>query len=169
MDCPDGQPFSYSGKHYQVVDSPALAKPVQQPHPPILIGGSGPNRTPRLAARYAAEFNTAFQPPEVCRQQFDRVREACQVAGRDSSSMTMSVALVVCCGRSDAELARRAESIHRQVHQLREHGLAGSPAEVVDNIGSCAQAGAQRLYFQVLDLDDLAHLDLLASALLPKV
>ena len=91
------------------------------------------------------------------------------MAGRDSSSMTMSVALVVCCSRSDAELARRAESIHRQVHQLREHGLAGSPAEVVDNIGSCAQAGAQRLYFQVLDLDDLAHLDLLASEVLPKV
>ncbi|HEU0168821.1 MAG TPA: LLM class F420-dependent oxidoreductase [Chloroflexota bacterium] len=169
---PAGQTFSYSGEHYQVADSPALPKPVQAAyggHPPILIGGSGPKRTPRLAARYAAEFNTAFQPPDVCSDQYDRVREACQAVGRDPSSMTMSVALVVCCGRSEGEIARRAEAIHRQVDELRENGLAGSPAEVVDKIGAYAEAGVQRLYFQVLDLDDLSHIELLATAVLPKV
>src|SRR5687768_12581759 len=59
---PAGERFSYSGRHYSVVDSPALPKPVQSPRPPVIIGGGGPKRTPRLAAQFADEFNLPFSP-----------------------------------------------------------------------------------------------------------
>ena len=58
---PIGERFSYTGEHYELSDSPALPKPVQQP-PPVIVGGTGPRRTPRLAARFASEFNMPFSP-----------------------------------------------------------------------------------------------------------
>lgn len=81
----------------------------------------------------------------------------------DPSSLVWSTALVVCCGQSDAEVARRAGAIGRDVDELRQNGLAGSPAEVLDKLGTYAAAGAERFYLQVLDLTDLDHLHLLAD------
>ena len=80
---PDGATFTLEGRHYQVVDSPALPKPVQRPGPPIIVGGHGAKRTPRLAATYAAEFNLAFSSLEETGTQFERVRAACEAQGRD--------------------------------------------------------------------------------------
>ena len=74
-----------------------------------------------------------------------------------------SSALVVCVGKDDAEVARRAAAIGREAGELRAHGVAGTPAEAVDTLGRYAEAGAERVYFQVLDLADLDHLDLIAS------
>ena len=164
-----GEKFSYQGAHYQVTDSPALPKPVQRPRPPVIVGGHGPRRTPALAARYADEFNIAFSPAGVVAAQFGRVREACSAAGRDPSALVYSTAQVICCGKDEATLSRRAASIGREVAELRANGLAGSPAEVVDKIGTFAEAGAQVCYLQVLDLDDLDHLADIAAAVLTQV
>jgi F420-dependent oxidoreductase-like protein len=164
-----GGKFSYQGTHYQVTDSPALPKPVQRPRPPVIVGGHGPRRTPALAARYADEFNIAFSPAGVVAAQFGRVREACSAAGCDPSALVYSTAQVICCGKDEATLSRRAASIGREVAELRANGLAGSPAEVVDKIGTFAEAGAQVCYLQVLDLDDLDHLADIAAAVLPQV
>lgn len=166
---PVGERFSYSGRHYTLVDSPALPKPVQSPHPPVLMGGFGPRRTPRLAAHHADEFNIGFVPVERAAEQFARVREACERIGRDPGSLRLSVALTVCCGRDAAEVARRAAATGQDLDGLRTSGLAGTPAEVVDRIGAYGATGASRVYLQVLDLDDLAHLDLLAGEVLPRV
>jgi len=166
---PEDQTFSYPGKHYQLVDSPALPKPVQRPNPPIIIGGGGAKRTPRLAARYADEYNFGFQQVEPTAAAFERAREACRAIGRDPAALTYSVAQVVCCGRTDAEVARRAQAIGREVDELKANGLAGSPDEVVEKIASFAAIGAERVYLQVLDLTDLAHLELLAAEVLPHV
>jgi F420-dependent oxidoreductase-like protein len=166
---PEGQTFSYNGSYYQVTDSPALPKPAQRPRPPVIIGGSGRRRTPALAARYADEFNANFMSPADSAGLFGRVREACEAAGRDPSSMIFSAAQTVCCGKDEAELARRAAAIGRGVTELRESGLAGTPSEIVDKIGAFAEAGASTLYLQVLDLSDLAHLELLAAAVMPQV
>jgi F420-dependent oxidoreductase-like protein len=165
---PEGQTFSYGGKYYTVTDSPGLPKPAQRPRPPVLIGGAGPKRTPRLAARYADEYNVPFDSRDDTAAAFDRVREACAAAGRDEASMTYSVAQVVCCGRDGAELARRAAAIGREPDDLRAHGLAGTVEEIADKIAEFAAVGAQRVYLQVLDLSDLDHLAALA-ALLPVV
>jgi len=166
---PPGESFSYAGKHYTVVDSPALPKPVTPHGPPVIIGGHGKRRTPQLAARYADEFNVGFSPPDVVRAQFARARAACEAIGRPSEELTCSTALVLCCGRDDAEVARRARSIGREVDELRENGVAGTPAECVEALGRFGAAGSQRTYLQVLDLADLDHLELVASEVMPQV
>jgi len=166
---PAGQTFSYDGGYYSLTDSPALPKPVQQPKIPVIIGGGGARRTPALAARYADEFNAAFRPATDAAAAFERVRGACAAEGRDPASMIFSTAQVVCCGKDAAELARRAAAIGRELSDLRENGLAGSPAEIVDKIGAYAEAGATTVYLQILDLADLDHVDLLASEVLPQV
>ena len=158
--------FSFAGEHYTLTDAPALPKPVQQPHPPIIIGGGGAKRTPRLAATYADEFNLPFHSVAETAARYDGVRAACEVTGR---SVLLSAAQVVCVGRDDPELARRAAAIGREPAELRLNGLAGSPSEVVDKIGQFAAAGASRVYLQVLDLADLDHLDLIAAEVAPHV
>ncbi|WBB60255.1 LLM class F420-dependent oxidoreductase [Streptomyces sp. WMMC500] len=165
---PGDETFSYSGTHYELRDSPALPKPVQSPLP-VLIGGMGAKRTPALAARYAAEFNVPFSSLEDTERQFARVREAAETAGRTPSDLVYSNALVACVGRDDAEVARRAAAIGRQVPELRENGLAGTPAEVVEKIGRYGAAGSQRFYLQILDLSDLDHLELIAAEVLRQV
>ncbi|MCZ7418365.1 LLM class F420-dependent oxidoreductase [Verrucosispora sp. WMMA2121] len=166
---PSGETFDFTGRHYQVVDSPALPKPVQRPHPPILLGGKGAKRTPQLAARYADEFNLPFVSIDETVAQFARVRAACADIGRDPEQLTWSNALVLCCGKDDAEVARRAAAIGREPDELRANGLAGTPAEVIDTIGRYAEVGSQRLYLQVLDLTDLDHLDLVAAEVMRQL
>ncbi|MEV0940396.1 LLM class F420-dependent oxidoreductase [Micromonospora wenchangensis] len=166
---PAGERFDFAGKHYPVTDSPALPKPVQQPRPPILLGGKGPKRTPRLAARYADEFNLPFVSVDETVAQFGRVRAACAEAGRDPGSLRWSNALVLCCGRDDAEVSRRAAVIGREPAELRQNGVAGTPAEVVDTIGRYAEAGSERIYLQVLDLADLDQLELVAAEVMPQL
>jgi F420-dependent oxidoreductase-like protein len=166
---PDDKPFSFDGAHYTVADSPALPKPAQRPGPPVIVGGSGPRRTPRLAAAYADEYNAAFDGVAGTQAAFDRVRAAVEAAGRPASSMIYSAAQVVCCARDDAELERRAAAIDREPGELRRNGLAGTPAEIVEKIGRFAEIGAERMYLQVLDLDDIEHLELIAAEVLPAV
>ncbi|KAB2363925.1 LLM class F420-dependent oxidoreductase [Actinomadura montaniterrae] len=165
---PDGETFSFAGEHYTLKDSPALPKPAQAGGPPVILGGLGPKRTPRLAAAYADEYNVPFHQVEDTGGAFDRVRAACRDAGR-TKPIVYSAAQVVCCGRDEAELARRADAIGRGVDELRQNGLAGTPAEVVEKIGRFGELGAERIYLQVLDLSDLDHLELLASEVLAKV
>ena len=165
---PPGRTFDFTGRHYVLEGSPALPKPVQSPLP-LVVGGMGRRRTPELAARYATEFNLPFAPLDDVRTQLGRVRAACEAIGRDADDLVRSAALVVCVGRDDAEVARRAAAIGREVGELRENGLAGSPAEVVEKVGTYAEAGVQRFYLQVMDLADLAHLELVAAEVAPQL
>ncbi|MBF4162292.1 LLM class F420-dependent oxidoreductase [Nocardioides sp. CBS4Y-1] len=163
--------FSFDGEHYPVTDSPGLPKPVQRDGhaggPPVLIGGMGKKRTPALAAQYADEFNLPFVPFEAGLEQHDRVRRACETIDRDPATLTHSAALVLCVGETEAELARRAEAIGREVEELRENGFAGLVDEVVEKAARYATSGQSRLYLQMLDLGDLDHLRLVAERVVP--
>ncbi len=161
------EPFSFEGGHYRVVDSPGLPKPVQRPRPPIIMGGFGAKRTPRLAARFADEYNVPFRALDDTGPAYRRVLEACEAAGRDS--IVLSAAQTVCAGADDAEIARRARAIGQDEAELRAIGLAGTPAEILDKVGRFAELGAERIYLQVMDLSDLDHLELLAAEVLPHV
>ncbi|MGH9019865.1 MAG: LLM class F420-dependent oxidoreductase [Acidimicrobiales bacterium] len=164
-----GSTFNFSGEHYSLSESPALPKPVQSPRPPIIIGGHGRRVTPRLAATYADEFNVPFAPFDVCQSQYDLVDAACEVSGRDPASLVRSAAQVVCCGRDDAEVARRASRIGRDAAELADSGLAGTPAQVVEKARMLQSTGATRLYLQVLDIDDLDHVRLIAAEVAPHL
>lgn len=167
---PVGERFSYEGRTVTIEDSPALPKPTQQPHPPIIIGGHGKRRTPALAATFADEFNLAFPTIEDTIAQFARVDEACRTIGRDPAELVHSVALVACVGRDEAELRRRADAIGRDVGALRSQGLAGTPDEVVDCLGQWHErTGATRFYLQMLDMGDLAHTELVAAEVIPQL
>lgn len=165
---PPGESFSFTGRHYRLTDCPALPKPIQSP-PPIIVGGLGPRRTPALAARFAAEFNTPFLRPDDAERQFQRVRTACEHAHRDPDELVYSAAVTVCCGEDEATLARRAARIGRQLGELRANGAAGTPSEVVQRLREYADAGAQRAYLQVIDFDDLEHIELIASEVMPQL
>ena len=166
---PAGERFSFAGRHYQITDSPALPKPVQAPRPPLVVGGWGRARTPALAARYADEFNVPFPPLADFAPQVDVVRAACEAAGRDPADLTVSAALVVCCGDDEETYRRRAAAIGRDPDELRANGAAGTVPEVVDRLAAFVEAGAQRIYLQVLDLHDLDHLRLLAAEVAPAL
>jgi F420-dependent oxidoreductase-like protein len=167
---PTGETFDYQGEHYTVVDSPALPKPVQAPHPPIVIGGGGPKRTPSLTAKFATEFNIPFASLDVVKTQYERVAAAVADAGRAADSLTYSAAFVLCAGRDDADVARRAEAIGRDTDELRGNSpLAGTPAEIIDQLAPFIEAGVQRVYLQLLDMQDLDHLAFFASEVIPAL
>ncbi len=165
---PVGSTFDFTGAHYQLANSPGLPKPLQQPIP-VIIGGNGAVRTPALAAKFAAEYNVPFDSVANTAAAFDRVRAAARTTGRDPATITYSAAQILCCGRTDAEIARRAAAIGRDADEMREHGLAGMPAEIVEKAAQFAEVGATRLYLQVLDLADLDHLELVAAEVMPKL
>lgn len=178
---PVGEPFSYAGAHHTLVESPALPKPVQTAavrdgvrmpgatSVPVIVGGSGPTRTPALAARFATEFNVPFPEIGEVPTAFGRVRAACEAIGRPADDLVYSAALVLCVGADDAEVARRAAAIGREPAELRAHGVAGTVTEAVDRLGALREAGAQRVYLQTLDLHDLDHLELVAAEVVPRL
>jgi len=167
---PVGETFDYAGANYALKNSPALPKPVQRPHPPIIIGGLGAKRTPMLAATFADEFNVPFASLDTVRTQFDRVGAALAANGRSVDSMTYSAAFVVCAGRDDEEITRRAAAIGRDLDELRTNSpLVGTPAEIVDRLGAFGEIGVQRVYLQLLDMADVGHLDLFADQVLPQL
>lgn len=165
----DGESYSFAGRHYRLTDAPALPKPATPNGPPIVIGGKGRTRTPRLAARFADEFNVPFAALDEVAALYARLDAACDVSGRDPSEIVRSTALVLCCGANQVEVARRAGAIGREVGELKEHGVAGTPDECIETLREYAALGATRVYLQVLDLADLDHLDLVAERVAPHL
>jgi len=141
---PAGERFSFEGQHYSVVDSPGLPKPAQQPRPPIIIGGAGKKRTPRLAAQYADEFNVPFHSVKDFKKAIGRVKKACEKQGRDPASMVYSAAVNV---------------------DIR----ANSADKVVDELSQFKEAGAERLYLQLLDNDDVEQVSIIAKEVKPHL
>jgi alkanesulfonate monooxygenase SsuD/methylene tetrahydromethanopterin reductase-like flavin-dependent oxidoreductase (luciferase family) len=160
---PVGQTFSFEGKHYTLKESPALPKPVRKPRPPVILGGFGAKRTPRLAARYADEYNLPFMPLNLIAERIATVREACEKSGRDPATLLLSTAQTVCVGADEAEFVRRAEAIGQPPDRIRTGGVAGTPAQAVEQLGKLADLGITRTYLQFLDLTDHDHLRLVAE------
>ena len=167
---PDGERFSFDGKHYRLLDAPALPKPVQRPGPPVIVGGRGPRRTPELAARYADEFNLPFKSVAETAAAYTRVAEAQLRVGRPADRpLTLSAGIVVAIGRTDAEARLRAAPLHVPSALPPEDPVVGSPAQLVQRIGEFAEIGATRVHLRLIDMTDLDHLDLIAAEVLPQV
>lgn len=165
---PVGERFSFAGEHYRVTASPALPKPAQSAGVPVIIGGGGHRRTPRLAARFASEFNAPFMSIDEFADQRQRVLDACAERRRDPGSILFSAAVVAVVGNDDREFERRAAAIGRQPDEVRANGIAGVVSDARVAMERWQEAGAERLYLQVLDLADVDHLDTIAAASRPE-
>jgi F420-dependent oxidoreductase-like protein len=166
---PVGERFSFRGAHYQLTDSPALPKPVQSPRPPIILGGLGRKRSARLVARFANEFNVAWSPLADTSEIFTRLKANLADTDRDPASLAYSAGQIICVGKDEADVRRRAAVLRQDAGTLRTSGLAGTPAEVVDKIGQLANLGVSRIYLQFLDLTDISQLELIAAEVLPQL
>ena len=162
---PVSETFSFAGEHYRLTDAPALPKPVQS-RVPVIVGGGGPKRTPELAARFATEFNIGFRSEAESAEKFAGVRAACERIGRDPESLKLSVALPTLAAASVSELERRAENLGRTVDELRgEIDIVGTRDEIVAKVERLVAIGAQRVYFQLMDLQDVSHVEYLGEVL----
>jgi F420-dependent oxidoreductase-like protein len=165
-----GPGFSFAGTHHRIDGNRTPPRPVQRPHPPIIVGGSGPRRTPAIAARYASEFNgalTAAGGAAGLRERFAGFAHACEAIGRDPADARLSAVLPVACGATRAETDRRAAVIGSEL--MRANAATGSPAEVVERIGELTDAGADTVYLHIYDINDLDHIALIGAEVLPHV
>lgn len=162
---PVSETYSFAGEHYRLTDAPALPKPVQS-RVPVIVGGGGPKRTPELAARFATEFNIGFRSEAESAEKFAGVRAACERIGRDPESLKLSVALPTLAGASASELDRRAENLGRTVDELRgDVNIVGTRDEIVAKVERLVGIGAKRVYFQLMDLQDVSHVEYLGEVL----
>ena len=165
---PVGGTFDFAGQYYSVAGSPALPKPAQSPRPPIIIGGTSrahPADRGPLRRRLQRRFRACGRIGVLV----GRVRAECEAAGRNPESLTFSVAQTMCVGRNDAEVERRLAAIGNTREGIAGEGVAGTPDEVVNALGTFVEAGATRFYLQILDLDDLDHLELIASDVVRQI
>jgi alkanesulfonate monooxygenase len=140
---------------------------MQSPHPPILVGGQGRRRSAALAATFADEYNTDGLSPAEAAEAYGRVKAACEMLGRDPATITCSAVVALCCGRDSHEVARRRALIEDKCWtdptEILGNGAVGTPAQIVERLGTFRDAGADRVYLQLFDLLDLDHLCLVAD------
>jgi F420-dependent oxidoreductase-like protein len=154
-------PFGFDGEHYRLRDLEAQPKPVQRPHPPVIIGGNAGPRSAALAARYADEYNTVFATTDEVRERRANVERACERAGREPLPFSMMTGVLV--GRDRAELEERARRLVGVIGGDASAFLAEPPSgwivgtvdEAAERIAALADAGVKRIMCQTLLHDDL--------------
>jgi F420-dependent oxidoreductase-like protein len=167
-------PFSYSGAHYRLAEGRFLPKPIQRPHPPIIVGGAGGPTLARLAARWADEFNTVGVAPEVAAERFSRVRDAVGARDRDQAAFTTSVMTWVFVGATEDEWRGRVQRARERDPELDDEWVeracvVGTPDRAAERLSAYAAAGAERMVLNHALFDDLDMVELLAAEILPRV
>ncbi len=167
--------FSFSGKHYRLEALEAQPKPVQRPHPPLLMGGAAGPLAARLAASYADEYNTAFATVEAVRERNEKIKRACEAIGREPIPFSVMGPVIV--GRDDADLRTRVartaafRGIDPQVllNDPPEGFVVGTLEQAAARLREYEQAGAVRMLCQHNPQDDLDFIELLGRKLAPLV
>ena len=171
--------FSFAGRHYSIGECRFAPKPVQRPHPPIILGGKGGPRIARLAARWADEFNRVGGTPDEVRAAFDRVRAAVDAEGRDQASVTTSFMTWIFVGRTDDEWKARANvaramdptagPLDAYLDDVSKDCIVGTVDQAIERMNEYAAAGVQRFVLNHELFGDLDHIELIATEILPKV
>ncbi len=174
---PDG--WSFRGRHYAVEDALFYPKPVQRPHPPIIVGGEGSPRSLRIAARYADEFNVTSSDPDRVADRFARLDEACRAIGRDPGTIVRSAMVGTVIGADEAELAGRRRALLAAITTdeageewfatREQRWIFGTPDRARAMVQRFAEAGVERLMLQDFLPWDLAMVDLMGRELIGRV
>ncbi len=175
---PDG--WSFVGRQVSIVDAGFHSKPVQRPHPPIIIGGEGRPRSLRLAARYADEYNMSSSGPELCAEKFAALDEECRKIGRDPATMRKSVMAGFLVGADEAEFERRVRDLlvvigeegtdaSAWLDEHRSRWIVGTPDQARAMAARFAATGADRVMLQTMLPRDHAMIELIAQELIGKV
>lgn len=161
-------PLDFSGAYYQLHEAVLLPRPQRPGGPPILIGGSGPKRTLPLVAKYAQEWNAVFIPAARIAELNRQLDQLLTEHGRRPSDVRRSLMTELVFGRDEAEVQRKLQG--RDAAELQQRGIiAGTPTEIVEQLGRLSDVGVQRVMLQWLDMDDMDGLEAFASAVLPQV
>lgn len=171
--------FSFEGRHYRLEDCRAQPRPLQQPHPPLIVGGSGKPGTIGPAVRFADEYNTFYVGLEECRLRRRRLHEACERAGRDPGSIRFSLMTGCVVGRDEGELRRRAQRIMERMGGrgevksfLRERAdvwVSGTVEQALERLRALEAAGVERVFLQHLDHTDVELVELIGAELVPAL
>ena len=167
--------FTFDGAHYRLEDLDAQPKPVQRPHPPLILGGSAGRRSVRLAAQYGNEYNTPFASLEQAVERRAKVLVACEQIGRDPIPFSIMTGVVV--GTDERELADRARRLadkiggdaDQLVREPPEGWIVGTVQQAAEQLGALRDAGVARVMCQQLLHEDLDAVALLGEALAPQV
>jgi F420-dependent oxidoreductase-like protein len=172
-----GRPVSYEGAHYHLDNAVALPRPVQDPLP-LIVGGHGGRRSTRLAARHAAEYNTTSIDPDAAAQTYAKARAACTEAERDPATLRLSWMGTVLVARDDATLRRRLERMAAWTggdadpdalrRTMEGHSVVGLYDQAAEKLRAYLDAGAQRVYARIWDLDDVDQISEISEELLPR-
>jgi len=170
---------TFSGRHYELETCAALPKPLQQPHPPIMVGGVAGANTVEPAARFANEYNSPAAPLDELRTRRKRVAEACEAAGRGPGELIFSVAFPCVVGETEAEVSEREQRVIQRVERTDELAwfcadrdqawLVGTPEMIIERLGALEEIGVDRVYFQHHNHDDLDSVALLGSEVIPAL
>ena len=170
--------FTFDGAHYRLDDVRALPKPLQRPHPPLIIGGRAGPRSARLAARWADEYNVNMVTPDECARRRARVAEAWEREGRDPSTLRFSLMTGVVIGRDRDELLRRTATVIKRSNERGEPAgwldgnsdwVAGTVEQVVSRLRELQDAGVDRVMLQHLVQEDVETIELLGREVVPAV
>lgn len=166
------QPVDFAGQYYHLKDAILLPRPARPGGPPILIGGNGPQRTLPLVARYAAEWNAVYLPPDEFARTSSRLDELLEAAGRAPRSVRRSLMTGCVYAPTQTALERRVSERtggRRTPAELHAKGLlVGTAPELVEQLGRLEQAGVQRVMLQWMELDDLDGLEALAEGIVGR-
>ncbi len=166
--------FDFDGRHYRLEGCRALPKPVQKPHPPLIVGGAARRGTVEPAVRWADEYNTTFAAVETLRERRKRLDEACERAGRDPATLRFSLMTTCVVAVDEAELlerGRRAAAVtgasdpEAFLAETRETGVVGTVEQVREHLDALEAVGVERVFLQHLDHRDLAMVELIGREL----
>ena len=160
---PEGAQFDHRGTYYTLERNPARPKPLQEPHPPIILGGRGPKRTPALAAAFADELNVSYLSAADTAAAFERAREACRsdrAGPRVAPSHEHSGSRAARATRSSSAASNTCVCPSRPCSTTLP---SGRPATVVDRLTRLAEVGAETVYLHCWDPSDGDQLRLVAD------
>lgn len=153
---------SFEGKHYQIQGAVSNPLPVQRPRPPILVGGSGEQRTLQIVAKYA-DYCNIFGSPKTVARKLDVLQRHCEAVGRPYHTIVPSNFVSILIAQSQAELNRK----RKRYHPWLGYTISGTPEKVIEILQAFVQAGIRYVIFNLPDAHTLDPIYLLAESVMP--